>query len=100
MGVLASIYLKEETLETLLKVVKAKKEKGVSLTVSISDKTDNYGQNVASFVAQSKEDREAKKPKYYTGNGKVFWTDGNVSVAEKVEAQPKQTASVEEDLPF
>ena len=56
MAALGNIYLKEETLEVLLKTVKAKKEKGVSITFSINDETDKFGQNVSSFVSQSQED--------------------------------------------
>jgi hypothetical protein len=38
------------------------------------------------FVSQTKEDRDAKKKKYYLGNGKVFWSNGTVKVAEKPQA--------------
>ena len=55
MAALLDLYIKVETLETLLKVVKAKNEKGVALTISINDETNQYGQNVTSFVSQTKE---------------------------------------------
>lgn len=85
MSALLDFYLKEETLQTLLKTVQAKGEKGVSITVSLSDETNKFGQNVSGYVSQTKEQREAKADKYYVGNGKVFWTDGKVTVAVKKE---------------
>jgi hypothetical protein len=104
MSSLSEIYLKKEVLETLLKTITAKGENGVSITISTSDETNNYGQNVTSFVSQTKEQREAKAGKYYVGNGKVFWTDGKITVAKKKEdvSAPVQAPSQESfnDLPF
>ena len=104
MSSLSEIYLKKETLETLLKTVTAKGENGVSITISTSDDSNQYGQNVTSFVSQTKEQREAKANKYYVGNGKVFWTDGKITVAKKKEdATASAPAPVQEsfnDLSF
>lgn len=69
-------------------------------TVSISDDLDQYGNNVAMFVRQTKEEREAKVKRTYVGNGKVIWTDGNVTKAEKQDAPVKKDDTVNEDLPF
>ena len=102
MAALLDLYLKESTLQTLLDTVRKKGEKGVSLTVSVNDKTDNYGQNVSSYVSQTKEQREAKANRFYTGNGKVFWTDGRVVKADgKVQEQSTQVPESNDDiLPF
>jgi len=67
-----------------------------NLTISVSDET-RYGNNVAITDSQTKEEREAKKPKNYLGNGKVVWTDGNIVLAEKEEVQEQETS---DDLPF
>jgi len=104
MSALGEIYIKKETLETLLKVVTKKADKGVSITISISDETNGYGQNISSYVSQSKEDRESQKPKYYAGNGKVFWTDGKIVTAEKKD-KPRASSKPDpedegDDLPF
>jgi hypothetical protein len=104
MATLADIYFKKETLKTLLDTIEAKGDKGVAITVSLSDDTNDYGQNVTSYVSQSKEDREAKKHRYFVGNGKVFWTDGKVTIAEK-KASTTQTVHNDgdkesESLPF
>jgi len=85
MSSLAEFFIKRDTLETMLKVVNAKNQSGISLQIGINDETSKYGSNVSVSVSQTKEEREAKKDKYYIGSGKVFWTDGKISVAEKVE---------------
>ena len=70
-------------------------------TVAINDETNEWGNNVSVWEAQTQEEREAKTPKNFCGNGKVFWTDGNVKVAEQ-KPQPIEGISKEEtnDLPF
>ena len=104
MSALGDIYFKKETLQTLVDVLNKKGENGISITVSINDESNEWGQNISAFVSQSKEDREAKKKKFYTGNGKVFWNDGKIVNGTK--DQPTQSApnSVESgddsDLPF
>lgn len=85
MSSLSSIWIKKEVLETLLKTVEKKGEKGVSIDISISDETNQYGQNITAYVSQTKEEREAKKERYYVGNGKNFWNDGKITVAERKE---------------
>lgn len=103
MGSLSSIYIKKETLETLLKVITKKDEKGIELTISIGEKSNDHGQNLSAYVAQTKEQRDDKKEKYYVGNGKVFWTDGKITIASKKEeiheAKPIINEDVD-DLPF
>ena len=101
MGALLDIYIKAETLETLSKTVQAKGEKGLSVTVSVNDETNEYGQNTYAFVSQSKEQREAKAKKFTVGNGKVFWTDGGINLAVKKD-KPQTTPVLEDDsdLPF
>jgi hypothetical protein len=114
MGALGSIYLKLETLETIVKTIKAKNEAGISIDVSIDDKSNQYGQNISAYVSQTKEQREAKVNKYYVGNGKVLWTDGTIKTAVKPDQQPAATSTpqqayqavpmpatpVQSDLPF
>ena len=85
MSSLSEIYFKIETLKTLADTLAKKGEKGISITISTNDETNDYGQNVTAFVAQSKEDREAKKNRFYVGNGKVFWNDGKITNAAKKE---------------
>ena len=105
MAVLSDIYIKTEVLETLLNTVKKKGEKGISITVSIQDESNQWGQNASAFVSQTKEQREQKKDRFYVGNGKVFWTDGKVVKAEKKEGggSPSPAGNYQSDedsLPF
>jgi len=66
-------------------------------TISISNETNQYGQNVVMYEAQTKEERLSKQPKKYIGNGMVVWTDGTIKVAEKDESKVEV---VNDDLPF
>jgi hypothetical protein len=94
MSALLDIYLTKEKLEAMLKVVNARNEKGVAITLSIDDKVNGYGQNVSAYVSQTKEQREAKKERYYVGNGKVFWTSGSVKVAKEAEQEAQFTTGL------
>ena len=77
----------------------------VQFAMSVNDDTNQYGQNTSVTVNQSKEDREAKQPKKYVGNGRVVWTDGSIVAAERVErgtpaAAQSQSGRETPDLPF
>lgn len=104
MAALADIYFKKETLQTILDVLNKKEEKGVSITVSINDESNQWGQNVAAYVSQTKEQREEKKPRFYTGNGRVFWNDGKITNGvkpeEQAEAPDTDSSGDNGDLPF
>jgi hypothetical protein len=66
------------------KVVEKNGKRFLNLSVIANDTTDNYGNNVSVTHAQSKEEREAKAPKTYLGNGRVIYATG-ISLAEKKE---------------
>ena len=68
-----------------------------NFTIAINDET-KFGNNVSAFDSQTKEERDAQKAKSYLGNGKVVWTDGNITLAEKEEAVVQEAETV--DLPF
>ncbi len=76
-----------------------------NISVFVNDETNVYGQNVSAAMDQTKDQRDAKEPKQYIANGKVVWTDGNITVADKVEQQTgasEQSVAGREtpDLPF
>lgn len=103
MASLSDIYIKLDTLETLVKGLKKKGENGISITLSTNDESNQWGQNVSAYVSQSKEDREAGKSKFYIGNGRVFWENGTIKKAVKPEDQVQEAEVVEEiddDIPF
>lgn len=101
MATLNSLYITKEKLETILLTISKKKENGISLTVELKDEMKVFNtkdgkkieQNVSAWVEQSKEDREAKKPRFYVGNGKTFWSG---------ESKEKQNARKDEidEIPF
>ena len=103
MAALAQIYLKLRDLETIVNTLKHKGVNGVSVEISINDESNQYGQNVTSYIAQSKEEREAKKKRFYVGNGNVYWTNDIIktSTKEDTDFTVKSSQSFEgEDLPF
>jgi len=76
-----------------------------NITVTLDNETNVYGQNVKVTMSQSKEQREAKEAKSYIGNGKVVWTDGVITKADKVEegtvaSEQSQAGRQTPDLPF
>jgi hypothetical protein len=90
-----------------LRVDKLPKEKFVSgkdgsvyynFTIGVNDEVNQFGQNVSLTDSQNQEEREAKKPKVYLGNGTVVWTDGSIKTAPKKDKAT--TAEVTSDLPF
>jgi hypothetical protein len=85
-------YFTLDKLKEIVKVCESKNETGFKFTASISDQSNQYGQNVSFFAEQTKEQRDAKVNKYYFGNGKVFWTDGKISLGTK--DQPIATSEV------
>ena len=86
----------------LTKVDKSKLGNGkyLNITVSINDETNQFGQNVSAYDTQTKEQREAKEPRNYLGNGKVFWTDGNIEKAVTPLPNDLTQSNEDEDLPF
>jgi hypothetical protein len=72
----------------------------VNLTMSVNDET-RYGNNASIMINQTQEEREAKKPRTYIGNGQVVWTDGNIVKAEREETKEVvQEAETSDGLPF
>ena len=84
-------------------------KKGIyyTFTVAVNDETNDFGQNMSVWDKQSQDERGEKTPKSFIGNGKVFWTDGTATVAERKDeneqpSKPQPTSDIEEDddLPF
>ena len=72
----------------------------VNLVMSVNDET-RYGNNASVTISQTQEEREAKKPKQYIGNGKVVWTDNKIVLAEREDKTEAVTQEAQtDDLPF
>jgi hypothetical protein len=78
-------------------------KKGVyaNLTVSLNDTPDQYGNDVAVWQSQTKEEREAKENRNFLGNGKVVWSSDN-SPAQREHNQAKANGYQpdSDDMPF
>jgi hypothetical protein len=90
------LYIKSTV--KLRALVKGKKGTYANVTVFINDET-RFGNNASVAMSQSKEQREAGEPKVYLGNGRVVYTEGAVTVAEREDADAP-AAAVEAALPF
>ena len=83
--------IKEVTLKS------GKIAKYLNLTMFVNDENDQYG-NIASLsLQQTEEQRTAKEPKTYVGNGKRVWADNGTT---KTQNKETQTPAKEDDLPF
>jgi hypothetical protein len=104
MASLSTLYLKAETLKTLLDTVNTKGDKGVEITISINDEMNKYDQNVSGYVSQTKEQREDKKPRFYVGNGKTYWSTNNdhpkSTKQNGSDAVPVEAEVIGSDLPW
>ena len=101
MATLINAYITKAKLEQLLHQA----DKGIAFTIAVNDEANQYNQNVSLYLSQSKEQREAKEPKTYFGNGAVVWTDNKVTLAPKKDAAPAQSTppastDTNDDLPF
>lgn len=84
------------------KLVKGQKGTYANITIAINDEVDQYGNQASIYESQSKEDREAKVPRNYLGNGKNIY-DSNSNQSAKKAPQSPQLPEIEEDskdLPF
>ncbi len=78
MSALIDIYIKASKLQELINLVESENKQGINITVSIEKESNDYGNNVKSYIRQSKEEIEAKAAQKIVGYGKVFWTDGKI----------------------
>ena len=98
MGAIASISIDLSKLDKS-KIVNGKNgQKYYNLNIGINDATDQYGNNIQVTEPQTLEQRNAKEPKTFFGNGKIFWTDGKIEVAKKNEVSSKVANN--NDSPF
>ena len=83
-------------------LVVGKKGTYANVTVFINDET-KFGNNTSIAMSQSKEEREAGDAKIYLGNGRVVYTEGAVTVAEREGGESSTTVGAPQTsdaLPF
>ena len=89
MGQLINAQVNKSKLQGLVHYTNKKTgDESVNITISLNDAPDQYGNNASIWISQTKEERDAKAPKVYIGNGKIVY-DSNM---------PKQNPP--SDLPF
>lgn len=49
----------------------------VNITIILNDQPNEWGKDVSISLEQSKEERQAKKPKTFIGNGKTIYDNSN-----------------------
>jgi hypothetical protein len=78
------------------------KELKKSITISVNENVDNYGNNVSAWESQTKEQREAKAPRNYVGNGTVVFSKAKeYPVAPKKEfTSQTSNEGLSDSLPF
>ena len=80
------------------KLFKGQKGTYANITVAANmDGESEYGDTHYVFESQSKEEREAKTPKVYLGNGKEFVFGGNGSTNDP---EPVTADMDDEDIPL
>jgi hypothetical protein len=84
------------------------KELKKSITISVNENVDNYGNNVSAWESQTKEQREAKATRNYVGNGTVVFSKAKeYPIAPKKEfkaqsssEQTNNDSQFDDNLPF
>lgn len=87
------------------KITKSKLVQGkfLNVTIILNDEPDKFGNHVAIAEGQTKEEREAKQPRTYLGNGKIVYdsTTAKKEVQKNVEPQNLVNPNFSENnLPF
>jgi hypothetical protein len=85
--------------------LKANDKGYANITLSVENEANQWGQNVSAWNNQTKEEREAKTPREYCGNGKVVWTDISGIAVPQAEKEVKNSdfnaaRATKSDLPF
>lgn len=73
-----------------------------NISINVNDEADQYGNNASVTTNQSKEERDAKTPKVYLGNGKTVWSSHGTPASVQAPVAPKVSVPVvaSDDLPF
>jgi len=66
------------------KIIKGKKGSYINVTIFINDEIDQFGNNASVIMSQTKEEREAKTPRVYLGNGRTVGGNSQPKVEESV----------------
>lgn len=78
--------------------------KYLNVQIVLNDEVDQYGNDTAIRINQSKEEREKGEKPVYLGNGKTVWSDKanatTVHQAQVITPAPLAQEAEDTDLPF
>lgn len=105
MAILTDLYIKKETLQTMIDVLNKRGENGISLTIAINDEFNQWNQNTSAFVSQTKQQKDSAEKKFYVGNGKTLWHNNVMPPIPNRQpipnsGQDSNSADDSDDLPF
>ena len=72
----------------------------VSVVVDERKETDKFGNTHTAYISQSKEQREAKQPKSYVGNGKEFKFNSSSPTPETTNKPQSNSNDASDSIPF
>ena len=59
---------------TKSRFITGKKGTYANIQIALNDEKDQFGNDCSVWESQSKEERDAKTPKNFLGNGKIIWS--------------------------
>ena len=72
----------------------------VSVVIDSRKETDKFGNTHTAYISQSKEQREAKQPKSYVGNGKEFKFNSSSPGPETTNKPQSNSNDASDSIPF
>jgi hypothetical protein len=85
MPAIIAISLTKEQLDSFPKTaIYEGKKTYYKMSVIVNDENDKFGQNVTVTAEQTAEERSAKAPKVFIGNGKVVWVKGDIKTSKEL----------------
>ena len=100
MGQLIKVTIEAEKLRNAPSFEGKTGRKYFSIMVDVGDRVDQYGNHVSAYSEQTKEQREAKEPRHYVGNGRVIFGHGKLDSSAAPAPTKKAPARENDDLPF
>ena len=74
--------------------------KYANLSIIVNQEPDKYGNHMSISLSQSQEERAAKEPRVYVGNGKKFESKGGMKPNSNFNNEPPISNDDDSRLPF
>ncbi len=76
------------------KIIKGQKGSYLNLTIEVKDEKDQYDNDVSTWQAQEKSERESGQHRNYLGDGRIIWT----GQSQQAQQQTQQATQAVDDL--